>query len=537
MKGIFDYLYYVALFASLIGFIIAAVLFFRFKIPSLFKKFTQSFRRNLPLEKRISWKKYQQEEIASQTLALEKVPSIQNNTKKMRKVSPYVLFLGIVSVAVLCSVPTWANGWHSFQSPSATKDDLWQSALNLTFNAVPIVENEKKQLMTYSFDYGKVTIEKENKAGWYTHEPEIFVSIQKSSRAQFVYKIWNQSDGKKETDIEETRMDQSGIITLNEDGIYGLHIWMVDKNGVRSTVKKDVQVTLRLDTHQPDILIEGVENQTSNLGEIVPRVVYRDQFLHRENTSITIQALNDSEKVFRGTESTENGHQIYTLEPITADDNYILLVDIRDQAGNCNQVSYSFSINQEGAKFVLIEEELREKYKEQPVLPNIRIDDVDEVTIVSFTVNGREQAYHFENGIIAPEEPISQEGKNIINLEIMDGAGHYSRMEPIEFYLDFTPPQNQIYGVSSGGQYNSAVTVDIVSIDSSDIERKILINDEEYTLDKGVYAFDENNHITLTLKDEGYYEIEVISKDKAGNVSRTPIVDFHIHYSWFKIFN
>ena len=122
------------------------------------------------------------------------------------------------------------------------------------------------------------------------------------------------------------------------------------------------------------------------------------------------------------------------MNQITADGIYTLHVQGLDSEGNPVVRKYVFSVNKTGTSF-RYDEEQANVYLEGRFAPVIELSNIDEVTILSCLVNGRAVGYEVQEGCLQIDENQIADGKNRITLEVKDGSGNISSMEPWEFYI------------------------------------------------------------------------------------------------------
>ena len=115
-----------------------------------------------------------------------------------------------------------------------------------------------------------------------------------------------------------------------------------------------------------------------------------------------------------------------SLEEIHKDGAYRLTVTAQDEAGNKSVDGCFFTVNRSGTSFFHGEEYEKSGGKELLV----RLENKDDVKILSCMVNGQEADYRWRSGGIAVSGDMLKPGDNVIALETMDRAGNLSVMEP-----------------------------------------------------------------------------------------------------------
>lgn len=312
----------------------------------------------------------------------------------------------------------------------------------------------------------------------------------------------------------------STTVLYDNEGLCSLDVTCTDLSGRVGRIE-DAQV-FTIDTTAPILRIEGVKHLTANKEPVAPVITYQDESLDHSRTIIRLESYSQGEIKGSRQQILESTAGTCKLASIKEDDNYILTVRIYDKAGNSTEEQVSFSINQFGATFVFLNKEVIGNYTNQSFYPAIEVWNVDEMTIVSATINGQDADYTYEDGVVRFNNPIDKDGKYVIGLEVKDSADNYSVMKPVEFYFDNTKPVNLIQGVENGGVYNSPVTIVIQTEQSGDMIRDIYLNGQK-TED---YQIDKLGIVTMQINHPGSYILEVVSVDLAGNVSDTNPVSF-----------
>jgi len=133
-----------------------------------------------------------------------------------------------------------------------------------------------------------------------------------------------------------------------------------------------------------------------------------------------------------------NESQVYDIRQmmnqIQSDGLYTLHVQGVDSDGNPIQHIYAFTVNKAGTSF-RYDEERANVYLEDRFTPAIELSNIDEITVLSCMVNGRAVAYEIQGNYLQIDENQIADGKNRITLEVKDGSGNISSMEPWEFYV------------------------------------------------------------------------------------------------------
>lgn len=312
----------------------------------------------------------------------------------------------------------------------------------------------------------------------------------------------------------------TAAVLFETDGLYNLDVKCTDLAGHYSQLPE--KQTFVIDTKAPMLKIEGVQDLTANKDAVIPVITYSDENLDTGRTEIILESYEHGEMRGNRRQSLENGSYICTFSPIEEDDNYTLRASIYDKAGNLTEKIIRFSINQNGATFVFRQKEIVGMYTNQTFYPAIEIWNVDEMTVVSLTLNGQDVDYDYEGGLVTFKDPVDKDGKYVIGLEVKDTSGNLSVMKPIEFFFDQTKPVNIIQGVTDGGVYHAPVTIQIHTEQKNDFIKEVSLNGQ--VIDD--YEIDDNGVISLQILTPGEYRLSVVSEDLAGNISDTDTVSF-----------
>ncbi|MEF9942315.1 MAG: Ig-like domain-containing protein, partial [Lachnospiraceae bacterium] len=108
---------------------------------------------------------------------------------------------------------------------------------------------------------------------------------------------------------------------------------------------------------------------------------------------------------------------------------------------------------------------------------------------------------------------VDREGAHCLLVKATDAAGNQSEAQA-KFVIDHTSPKIQYREVEQGKTYKEDVTARIMLEDPNDRIERISINGkpQDINLDSRAYQY--------TLQEPAYYVIEVIAKDRAGNVEK-----------------
>lgn len=308
---------------------------------------------------------------------------------------------------------------------------------------------------------------------------------------------------------------------------YKLRVTCTDKAGNEASVPEVQEFTV--DKTAPDLELNGVVNLTANRDPVTPEIVFKDLNVDLNRSKFTLTGVNSGNIPIKKAPELKNGAYHLSVGPIDQDDNYVLSAAVYDKAGNQAEDEVTFSVNQHGATFVFEQAQYQNTYTNQPFTPSIQVWDVDEVTIVSMTVNGKEADYTFLDGVLKLNRELTTDGKYVLTLDVTDAAGNAASMKPVEFYLDTTRPVNHILGVEEGKYYFEDVTVTVKTENPQDTIQEIKLDGK--VLGPSEYTALEGGAVSFTVSGYQSHTVEVKSVDEAGNVSDPDPVHFTLSNS------
>lgn len=186
----------------------------------------------------------------------------------------------------------------------------------------------------------------------------------------------------------------------------------------------------------PVITLANLKNLSSSNTQVSPCITVQDENLDKDSVKIRLTGKRTGERtIFFRKEENVNCLTL-TLDPVTEDDEYVLICRACDLYGNQTEQRFLFSVNQSGTSFVYDREEVTHS---GGFTPEITLDNVDAVQIVSCSVNGEPVLYEWKEGKLRIPSEYLKSGKNRVTLSVKDTAGNISDMEP----WDFTMPANE----------------------------------------------------------------------------------------------
>lgn len=203
----------------------------------------------------------------------------------------------------------------------------------------------------------------------------------------------------------------------------------------------------------PPLLIQNLRSFSANRSAVVPSVSVAKQENGRNLVNIELQTPEGTSVPLSCIQEDDGDYIRYQVPKITEDGQYALKVERIDDDGSSVSEKMVFSVNQQGTKFIYNEEKSEISAKER-YAPEVYLENVDEIAVVSCTVNGQEAAYEMEGAILRIHEEELAEGRNEIALSVRDAAGNVSRMEPWEIFRSIPAEEKIMQNADSAGVFS-----------------------------------------------------------------------------------
>lgn len=142
-----------------------------------------------------------------------------------------------------------------------------------------------------------------------------------------------------------------------------------------------------------------------------------------------------------GTGDVPESH--FRIELPQEDDNYILKVSAADGAGAVTKAEMRFTVNTSGPTLTPVSPSPEVSCVTSAVSPEILVEDIDPVSIVSALVNGAPAPARIADNRVVFDE-LREDGKYIIDLKVRDSSGYTADLEPMEFEIDTVPPSARV---------------------------------------------------------------------------------------------
>lgn len=324
-------------------------------------------------------------------------------------------------------------------------------------------------------------------------------------------------------------ISHSTTVNFDNDGDYQIEAVCTDKADNSSDTISDSNFII--DTTNPTLEISNVQDLSANNKDVNPLIEFNDTNIDFNNVEYTVTGLQNGVVSANASESAIGNIKNISLSSIDKDDNYVLLAKATDKAGNSIDKKVVFSVNKNGSTFEYLNNNITDGYVTKAFKPEIKINNIDEVTVLSLTLNGKPGDYTYQDGVLKFNNEIDVDGKYIINLDVKDAAGNTNSMQPVEFKLDQSRPKVLIDGVEDGKTYNDKVQITVSKDNSYDKFDSIELNDKNILEEATINS---DGSVTFEVEDYDNYKLKIKASDDAGNVTDENI-KFEISKSIFAL--
>ncbi len=266
---------------------------------------------------------------------------------------------------------------------------------------------------------------------------------------------------------------------IPEDGVYAANMSFVDMAANSSATAEDKTVTV--DTVAPEIMIKGVEDDSANNDEIIsPEITATDINYNPKGVIITVKGANKGKATYQTTD-VEDG-QKFIFDNIVQDDIYTISIEVTDKADNKTEQEITFSVNRNGATFMLDEDTQKfiDKYynlnSADLVIIVYDIDDFASVLTLNSNgldirdlVEGKDYDVETEQLVGGVRRTytihgnvVEADGAYTVTITTTDEAGNVTTNADEDgsayaFVIDSTSPAVTVYELTNGGIYNAEV--------------------------------------------------------------------------------
>lgn len=349
---------------------------------------------------------------------------------------------------------------------------------------------------------------------------------------------------------------ENGIYTLqmyfNEPGEYQFSVYGKDLAG--NSLQSITSRKFILDLIMPNVLIYDLINLKSYNDSFFFHGELNDEYLDTERSEISLVKISKGSNLnFYQEESF--GKVIFGVTDVPKlpeyDGIYELLIEGVDFAGNKMEESYRFSINRFGSVFMPGNQLLSISNSYTRVLGDIDIvevnyDIIDPLSTRVFLFrNGNtkllniEEDYEissstegFKNSLTynIKGNNFDEDGIYAISIYSKDNAGNTNVTNKsdslISFVVDRTPPRIYSLNLSSKDEYKKPVNMEIKAFDNMKLSSvSAFNNDKPINIEK-----DEDKYKIHLPVSNKKYNIKLLAKDTAGNVTETKIGNISVGY-------
>ncbi len=307
-----------------------------------------------------------------------------------------------------------------------------------------------------------------------------------------------------------------------------------------------------VDLKNPEVKITGVKDKSANNGTVAPRISISDTNFIASGVKITLKGVNKGEIKIDSLASISSSatgmNVIFKDFPEGMDDIYTLTAKATDKAGNETKSSITFSVNRDGSTYELgsgTKALVDKKYTNKPQDLEITEINVDDLTTIEIT-------YSLDGKIVTLKEGedytitksgeegqwkkylyrikascFEEEGNYVINIYSEDAAHNSTtnktKAKTIAFTVDKTAPTMVVSNLTDRGRYKENMHEFTLNVKDN-----IFLAYVEVYLDGELFKrFEEdeiaqlNGELPVDIASSNQYQtIELISCDKAGNISK-----------------
>lgn len=326
------------------------------------------------------------------------------------------------------------------------------------------------------------------------------------------------------------KIDEYVIDEFRDDAKYQVSITAKDKAGNEKRVQT---IEFYTDHTKPSVEINGVDegehynrdkevtiktyDVNQNVNEII---VTKDGSRYTEAESFPNEGRN------------RNASFVYSEEGT-----YKIEVNCTDKAGNTESKYINFVIDKTAPVIEIVDfDNLNNSFNnyDRSVTVNVRernfIENTVNVYYEKLLPNGNKTRYTKENfgmnqrGFITSEtyNEFSDNAEYTMFIESVDKAGNKAITRKVVFTTDKVKPELSILGVELDKYYNEDKTAEFKSFDVNHKDNAVVVtrNGQPYNIGTP-YVSNRDAILRYTFTEEGTYEVNFVSTDKAGNSNTT----------------
>ncbi|WP_159439963.1 Ig-like domain-containing protein [Bacillus sinesaloumensis] len=328
----------------------------------------------------------------------------------------------------------------------------------------------------------------------------------------------NDTDFTEEIPFEQDGTKGEASYTFSAEGKYTLELNSTDQLGnAADTVTK----AFTIDKTKPTVSFEGVENNKKYNEQVNVAVVAEDTNKDDSSTILTV-TKDDKTTTYKG----DKAHQTHSFKQEGV---YEIHVAYFDKAGNKAESTTTFIIDTSNPEVDITgvsDNEYSKNDKEVKFTVedwNIDLDQID----LTITKDGNDYPTEdikfkkHKNRIAEAVHTFTDDGVYVATLKSTDEAGNTSALKQVTFTIDKIAPEIVVTNIGEDGRYNDDrdVTITVTDLNMGKSTATVKYNGESYEIDPLVT---EGKMATTKhmFTEEGVYELEVVSTDKAGNEAR-----------------
>lgn len=376
------------------------------------------------------------------------------------------------------------------------------------------------------------------KERWFRPEDGKIIVTAKGQEREMTLSGWKKTDEGYQSELQ-----------FQEEGTNTLSISWTDAAGNQAADYHSGPFII--DTIAPEIVIQDVENDSSNNGKVAPTIEVHDVNINEGEIKIVLEELTGkkAELPHMDEQKTAEGRIQVALNDFgdNMDGIYKLSVSALDLAGNRGEKAAFFSVNRRGSYYAFGQETeklFQKVYIRQPEKVVIYEKNVDWLTDASviLSCNGDLHELKEKTDYVVSaagdertgkaytytidEQCFAEEGTYMIYIDSRDKAGNYSSIEKngqkIGFILDKTAPKISVINLEEQQYYHETSHNFQVAVDDNTALSKVSYyldgKLEEQFSAEDIEEMEGLLELQTKASDE-YQRIQIIAEDKAGNVT------------------
>lgn len=366
-----------------------------------------------------------------------------------------------------------------------------------------------------------------------------------------IYVEWTTSQGELVSSTIEDLIVENGIpkeFGFSEEGYYQVYAQSKDEMGNEATTER---LTFLIDRTDPVIGIDMGEMKEGGCYATQKKkyeigVGIQDEYLVKDSCVIKLwKDEQEKEVVCQWIEQSMGKNTTIMLDDSFSDGNYELCVEGKDEVGNFNSRTVSFTIDNTAPEVKIDSNTDIQQWTKEDIVFQTEVEDtVSGLQEVIYKVKGKvvkkvtfqEKVYSYSQEIVTSEEADKATGYAVV-IEVKNGAGIKKTLKR-QVYIDKSKPELILTGVENGMYYNSAQTITTQVKDISykgtqttyhvtrtmDGKQKKMIWDS--------FSSDQyEDSCVREVLEEGYYEVYAVCTDGVGFQTRSDTVSFVIDHT------